>query len=440
MSKLSNATPLSRALAGLGLLGAALSTAAAEPPFPPARALICTPASIVDKDKLVDYLVAKYPLSVLAFRQQDGDAVQPLRARLAALLGDPKSCEKGCAAQDAGYLRAINGNLALLLAKQSQPWYRPTADVSPADYLAGKNEDAAIACGVPEDGLAAEAPGAVLPPKKDGGPASRLRVRGDPGDLYIDQASADDFSASSKATLSYARDELADSRTIKSTAYIGYPIALSAGSGDKLAQAVVYVGWDRNVARKGGAIVTDKSTDLAQVGLLYSNFIFGSGLNPMGHRINIRPDYVADRFNGSRLIELQAEYIPTINGKLNDFIGLNPGRSLLLKPMLALRSTNGHYKRRSDTPTDDPQENFSRLGGEVGFALISKSIPVSFTSTYTGLRAVRGTGKVSYFKHSLNYNFDDSQFFGVTLDYSRGTRADNLEAERKWELAFSFRY
>lgn len=432
-----------QALKTLALLCLVAPAAAENLPFPPLQKYICTPTHIVDKEKLASYLIRKYPLSVLALSSDPKlHQVDSRQQILTVLLAAPKLCADRCGPSDQDYLDAIQGHVDQILAGSLAPSLKPSASVDAAEYFQGPNEQNQIVCATTEDGAPVEAPGAGFTPPATS--ASHFRVRGDPSQLNIDRTHKQDFAATDKATIGLGQNYVADSRTSNITGYIGYAFASDSPywkNGNRM-ELIPYVGVNRNIVRVSGSIDAANSNDTANFGLLGSFYVIGANERGaiLGHQLSIRPDYLADYADGSRLLTLNFEYTPVKNGFINDYIRL--GSIASVKPMFSIRSSNGAYTNRGNAAVASVHENFSRLGGHLGFALTSEKeqIPLDFTTTYTGLAALRGNTKVSYFKNSLTYSFDPKKYFGLSLNSSHGTREDTAKTEKLWEIAFTARF
>ena len=435
-----------QALTTLFLVSLVASAEAENLPFPPLQKHICTSAHIVDKEKLASYLIRKYPLSILALSSDPKlrriDSTQQI---LAVLLAAPKLCADKCGPSDQDYLDAIHGNVDQILASTLAPSFKPSAPIDAAEYFQGPNEQNQIVCAVTEDGAPVEAPGAgFTPPLKS---TSHFRLRGDPSQLNIDRTHKQDFAGTDKATLGLGQNYVADSRTSKITGYLGYAIPSDSNywkNGNRM-ELIPYIGMSKNIVRVSGSIDASNSNDTANLGLLGTFYVVQANERGtvLGHLLSIRPDYLADHADGSRLFTLTFEYTPVKNAFLNDYIRLGGEGSIAsVKPIFSIRSSSGVYANRGSDAVSNMHENFSRLGAHLGFALSSEKeqVPLDFTSTYTGLAALHGDSRVSYFKNSLTYSLDPNKYFGLSLNYSRGTREDTLKKEKLWEFAFTARF
>lgn len=344
-----------------------IAPAAAENlPFPPLQKHICTSAHIVDKEKLASYLIRKYPLSVLALSSDPKlRQVDSTRQILAVLLATPKLCADRCGPSDQDYLDANQGNVEQILAGTLAPSLKPSAPIDAAEYFRGPNDQNQIVCAVTEDGASVEAPGAgFTPPLKS---ASHFRLRGDPSQLNIDRTHKQDFAATDKATLGLGQNYVADSRTSKITGYLGYAIPSEADywkNGNRM-ELIPYVGMSRNIVRVSGSIDASNSNDTANLGMLGSVYVVSANERGtvLGHLLSLRPDYLVDHADGSRLFTLTFEYTPVKNAFLNDYIRLGGDGSVAsVKPIFSIRSSSGAYANRGNVAVANMHENFSRLG------------------------------------------------------------------------------
>lgn len=427
----------------------ALPAGATTLPFPPARTEICTTASIVDKEKLADYLIRKYPISVLAV-PADID-VRSRKSLLAVLLASGKTCEQGCGPDDRANLNAIDGHMSQLMTGAAEPAFHPTQAVDAAAYFNAPNEEMAITCGTVNG-----APVAPVPVRARPAPdiSAHWRLRGDPSELNVDRGD-DGFGDTSKASISLARDVEAGSRSSQVIGYIGYaydrtPEGWTDGSTFEL---IPYAGLERRTVRVKGSFAEDKSADTANLGLMGSLYYVtrDAQANAFGHWFNFRPDYLIDDLAGSRLLTANFEYQPVKNystdaavGRyaLNSFIILGNGNFASLKPILAVRGSLSNYTRRSPGAAPGEQKDAAHLGVHLGLSLQSDnaSVPLDFKVTYTGLPALKGDVNVNFWNGALTWNFDSRKYFGLSLLYSHGTREDNFTKERKLEMALTARF
>jgi len=426
------------AIALATLVGAA---GAENLPFPPPQAQICT-SNVVDRDKLADYLLRKYPLSVLAVPPGNFSSRRQL---LAILLKARDTCTKKCGPSDQQYLDAIRGNMDQVLAGSLRTSFDPNDAVDVAEYFDGATDAHPITCVVSKEGVPIEAPGALfVPPPKT---SSNFRIRGNPNQLNVDRASQQEFAATDKATLSFVDNHIAESKTTKILGDIGYAVPippLDLAVGNRL-DVVPYLGINRNeVTVSQGSTTKPSKTSTGDVGVLASAYV--TTVNDgsiLGHQFNVRPDFLADFVNNSRLLTLNLEYIPVRNSVINSFRPMNPGQDFAsIKVIFSLKDDNGVYTNRGNESVANSHRDYVRLGAQVGFAIVSDDVrvPLDFSTTYTGLGSVSGGTHINYLQSSLNYSFDPNKYIGLAITYSHGNREDTGKKENQWQIGLTGRY
>lgn len=416
-------------------------------PFPPPQKEICTDQNIVDKEKLTDYLLQKFPINARALPPTSDPHLLSLSLQRQLMVGpqlaDPENCSR-CSKSDKENLRAIRGHMSQVLAGSLKSSYAPTADIDPEIYFAGSNATNQIAC-VVANGKPVEAPDAFFQPPQAS--ASKFRVRGSATDLYVDRSSQQNFAAASKATINFVDDDVAKKRTDKMTATIGYSFTTSpfADMPWTHLELIPYVGTNRTIVKVGsGSSSKPSATETANFGFLSSLYYAEeSGILPFSHILNVRPDFLLDLQDDSRLFTLNFQYVPVINKFLNSYRPL-PGAAdfASFKVIFDIRNDNGIYTDRGETGVRDQHKNFLRIGGQLGLAVVSDNIdvPMSFTTTYTGLYGAVGEKDIGYFANSLTYYLDPNKYFGIGINFTNGTREDTAKRENQWEVAFSGRF
>jgi hypothetical protein len=264
--------------------------------------------------------------------------------------------------------------------------------------------------------------------------------------LNIDRSDKQDFGATSKANISTGGDNVAGSNTSRILGYIGYAIPGTEMRNGNRFEVVPYIGLNRNVVTVNtGSTAKPSHSDTADFGVLISKYVvsINDRGSVFGHAISLRPDYLADYVDGSRLFTLNLEYMPVINGLINTFIRMNHDQEIAsIKPIFSVKNDNGAYVNHGSAAAASSNKNFIRVGVQLGFVIASDvpAIPFDFTSSYTGLSAITGKTRISYFKNSLNYSFDQDKYFGISLSNSHGVREDTARNENLWNICVTARF
>lgn len=422
------------------LLLSGLATAK-EIHFPPPPEQVCDQNNIVDKEKLAGYLLEKYPVSVLAVQSANVNTqASDFKQKLLAVLLTPNICKDKCAASDQQYLDKINGNMSQVLAGFQRPAFVPTAPVDPSVYFSEPTEKNPITCGV-KDGKFIQPPG--LPLETPRTYTSRWRVRGDPNQLYVDSSDEKAFDATTKATIGIGEDNVARSKTSKAQGYLGYSFVREGRGGNDL-EVVPYLGVNRNVVTVApGNAEKPSNNDTTDAGVLISKYIvsiYGGG-SAWGHLFNVRPDFLWNFADGSRLATLNLEYLPVKTSFINDFIRIGSGGGgASFKPVLSIKNDYGHYTDRGNPTVAASNDNYDRAGPQLGVVIVSDTsdLPLDFTTTYTRLFVVSGETEIKYFKNSLSYNFD--KYVSLSLSNSHGLREDTAKNENLSSLDLTGRF
>lgn len=425
---------------------------------------ICTPGLTVDKQKLAAYMLRKYPVSTAYLSVGAHPApLQSQRALLYWLLTKHAAGGDGGGADAANVERIatdmrnmLSGKSKQLIpSKQTDPQHYfgaadgrftvhcATADAvpdlsAPAAGVAAAVEGPALATAIPAASGDANAPATPAPAPTPTW-LDKVRVRGNPDQLSVDKSNKAAYSSVDKAQIDLSNDSVANSRSSDVQAYVGYSwIKSSFGEAGSTYEAIPYVGYKQNRVAvynpDGVAITTTRTSD---VGLL-SNFHFTHPDSSNTEDLNVRPDYLMDAENGSRLLSANFTYTMFRKGGLNDLIPTRFGMSV--KPILIGESRNGTYIDRGDATVAAAHQDFVRLGAQAGFALVSNNpnIPVDFIATYTGLAAIVGSQGIHYTKAALTYNFN--QNVGLALNYSNGVLPETGDREKKWSLGVASKF
>jgi hypothetical protein len=415
----------------VGILLASGYCQAADHPFPPLRDTVCVGAD-VDRAKLARELLSRFPLSPTA-TSRPGISLAPMNQLLADML--KMGCAAGCESADKKALGGIHGNLMLFLSGWYAPAFTPEPNgIDPVAYLAGTG---VVACGGPETG---EAPGATN--KATDKSTSHWRVRGRPDQLYIDR-SEPAFTTADKAVASFDRDAIADTRTLKTRGYAGYYIDFSD---DKVhgtrRQIIPFVGIDRNTVEVGANSQTKAtSKDVLYAGA-QATFTFDWGKQLATHQVNVLPEYIDDRHNGTRQGVLAVEYLPYIRPWANTFNRFDESRYDLAqwKPVFSLKANTGHYFDMGSSAVK--LENYTRVGGKIGIAVTSDNphVPLDFEVDYVSMKAVSGEHDIDYRTANLTWSLDDNKYVGLTLSYKKGRREDTAVQDDDVTIGLSVKF
>jgi hypothetical protein len=269
-----------------------------------------------------------------------------------------------------------------------------------------------------------------------------LRVRGSTDSLNI--ARGDPALASAAASaLSYSEDAIKDKSTTKVTLVVGWPIALPASMGSEW-ELVPYVGMNRDLSKVDGAAAS-VTTDTYQYGVALNATVrsWTQGSGAIGHRFSLRPDFMRNDEENSEVGSVSASWMPVVNGRLNDFMRLDPGRDRFFywKPIFEVRAVYGEFLDQGSR-TDEASQDFFRLGGQVGFSIVSDNPrwPLQFTATDTFLPAIRGFEDLEYLEARLSLWLDPEKIFSVELTYGEGRRTDVEPEADGWKLSLGAKY
>lgn len=449
---------------------AAGTALAADANQPDTNAAICAPNRQVDKEKLAAALIAAYPVSTAYLSIGKNAAPLTSHRALAQWLLDKRAAEKAggaavCSGDSCNVDRLASELNNLLDGKNSQ--FKASANARPDRFFSSSNTDT-LTCAAPDTALklsppsatgavagvaAATGTAAVTSAAPGGNPAAagapapkpeptlldHVRVRGNPDQLSIDRSNAAGYASVERARVSLANDDVAQSRTNDVVVYTGYSFDKRPfGEPGSTYEAVPYIGFKQNrVTTYPDGVPSVATTRTTAVGML-SAFHFAHPGTDDTEDLTARPDYLINNTDGSRLLTANFTYTPVRKGKLNDFIRWSNG--LAFKPILVGQSRNGIYINRGDPTVEQDHLDFIRLGAQAGFTLASTNpaLPFDFTTTFTGLKALKGAQSIHYWKAVLTYNLN--QNIGLSLDYSNGTLPDTADREKKWSLGLTSKF
>jgi len=423
---------------------------------------LCGPDHTLDKDRLAAYLLQTYPVSTAYLSVgRDAAPISSARALVAWLLkkraaernasgpcsGD--SCNIDHMAEDVqrlvdgkddGFSPSGRSDAAAFFREDSRITLSCTVtEARPVLPHASQAARMGVAPLAVSGAAAAPAAASAAPSTPSSSWMDPLRVRGNPDQLSIDHRDKAGYASVERARVTLANDQVAQSRTNDVVVYAGYSLdKRPIGEAGSTYEAVPYVGFKQNrVTSYAGATNEVTTTRTSQVGLL-SAFHFTHPDSANTEDLTARPDYLVNNTDGSRLLTVNFTLTPVRPGVLNDF--LRWGNGLAFKPILVGQSRNGIYINRGDPDVYDQHRDFIRLGAQAGFTLSSTNpaLPLDFTTTFTGLKALRGDRSIHYWKSVLTYNLN--QNMGLSLDYSNGLLPDSGDPERKWGLAVSSKF
>ncbi|MFT4438833.1 hypothetical protein ACMX25_36460 [Caballeronia sp. 15715] len=415
---------------------------------------------VVDKDRLARALLKEFPVSALALSSTSDPRFVNLSPQR-QLFANPASCGADCPASDRTSLKAAAYRVEMMLiGDEADRFSASNPSVDPHEYMRGKNSDNAVKCIGITQTLEAKDEQGGRPQGKDLGPEGQLRIRGSANALGIARPPGDAASSGSasqgayatvdKATFQLTQDSAAGKRTSNLVTYIGYALPTSIFSSDgsniDVLTLTPYVGVNRDIVSVSkGSSAKPSANDTADVGLVGQlNFRTGKDINSiMSHDISVRPDYLFDFQDHSRLASLNFSYTPIIQGIANTYAPvLIAGKSgyFAYQPIFVVKTNIGYYTNHGDPPASQGNKDFVRLGGEIGLAFLSQIswLPVDFSFTYVRLYPTNGGVRVGELNCAFSYNFN--RYWGLSLKYLHGNREDTAKFEKEWLLALSAKY
>ena len=185
-------------------------------------------------------------------------------------------------------------------------------------------------------------------------------------------------------------------------------------------------------------------TSLIGAGLtLVAGLGLPNGTLPIGHRIEFRPELLANLEDESQIASINVRYVPIVNAWLNDVRFARVGElSGWYRFGLDARLSAGRYVAEGESRKPDAYEDFLRIGGQAafGFGTEIAGVPVAFQTSYTWMPDTLGQADVGYFSNKLTFSLDPNSYFGVTLSYVNGTREDTVVREQLWSAGLSLRF
>lgn len=418
-------------------------------PFPPLQDQICDNSSRVDKDKLIEYLLNKYPINMVVLKNDNGKIISLREFFSSQALLNSKDCAK-CSVADKANLEAIRGSVASILAGTVATSYKPTnRSINPAQYFEGDDAFGAVQC-IKVQGHPVEPPGAqFMPPPSSQSP---IRIRGTAADLYIDRSDDKDFASSSKATIDFSNDGTAKTQTDTFVADIGYFVPnIFKEEGANYLDVIPYAGVNRKIVTVDvGSKAMPSANETADFGVMANRYQFlgsyifpllGNNPLPFSNLISLTPDYLFNFQDDSRLFTFKMQDIPEINDGINSYFPIISGNDnfVSMKIIFDVRADFGAYSDRGIAAVAASHKAFLRFGGQAGLAFVSDNpyVPVSLSVTYTGLYGAAGGVNIGEFITSGSYFFDPKKYFALSVSYENGVRQDTAVREQKWDVGLS---
>lgn len=410
---------------------------------------------IIDKVALARFWMTTLPVNLAALPPKilENKDLSRLPADVLSQ-GDFCTGNSNCSAADRKSLQGIRSQTMALLAGRVTG-YVSSDSVSPEVFFAGANTDDAVTCTEAAYTNAAAAP-SPTPPNEESGPTfiQRFEVRGAADQLAIgrpstagaagDASSASGggaFQATTPATLSVLRDGVAKTNTYNMTGVFGVIALDTAPNSPDLGWKIVpYVGVNRTGVSAFTGPSKPATNNTFDTGVLVSNDF------PVGDStilVSVRPDYLWNYLNGSRVFTANFEVTPVVNGNLNDYLKYIPTSSQVGLQVLAdARVDLGFYTRPGTNAQALMHPDYTRLGGMAGLDLTSfnKSVPLDLKASYIGLYGASGGVDIGYFASSLTYSPDPNKYVGVSLSYTNGRREDTAKREEQTNIALTVKY
>lgn len=430
-------------LAASALLASAIAGHAAAQLYTPTQIDVCDEVTHkVDKNRLATFLLDAAPVSR---KLEDWAAAHrgenPQLGVRQRMLADDRICDGGaCKGDDRRNLATLRQSLITILTQMEGSYRNTTGEADPAKFFADPGNE--LVC-VRRNGEPANPPGSVkqaafqynLP----------LRVRGSADGLHFERKEPE-FAIQEAASFSITDDNVGDKKTTKYALVVGWPIINRSDSNASFS-VIPYLGATRDLTK-----AKDKPQDVkadSQFGGLAFDWrpttFFGADAEPITHVLTLRPEYrVSDADKDtSELFTLNLTYMPMINNRLNSFIRLMRDRDDLAswRPIFEMRAVAGRFTDRGERLPEESGD-FNRLGGRVGFAVISNNRrwPFDLLVTETWLPSLGAAPDISHFQSKVSWALDPERIFTIDLTYGEGRRSDLLNREEEWKLSIGAKY
>jgi hypothetical protein len=423
----------------------------ATPAIDPTK--VCDTNHIVNKKKLAVELLegANVPLSIVIWAQTS-DSKPPAMDPLGFLLVvSDLACDKGaeCGKKGAETLILANDNFLAVLKDamnidRQSGYFALSGSALPEDSVHlldisleyFRNPDYQIVC------TGGPARPAALPLAKTSKGAAMvdIRVRGKATDLYSLQGS-DSFKAADKATISYAQDDIKHRHVRVGSGVVGVGLRLANdppwgpdGSSGNV-NLVPYIGIASNITKASGSNPSVNS-NTRQIGLM----LYGYTNLPTPYFWTIRPDLLWNLSDNSRLLTLNAGYVPIVLNYVNSTREFLDG--YWFQWVVDARLIHGHYTDVGARKPEDSRD-FSRFGGEVGFQFdhTGSVFPWNWKVAETYLHGSSGVHRnLAQLNSTLSLTFDDKKLVGVDFTYTKGRNPDTAEMDQSWKIGIGVKY
>ena len=339
------------------------------------------------------------------------------------------------------------------------PGIRPTRSVDATVYFLGLDQDNALVCTAPK-----------APPLKASDSAfafawENFRVRGYPDQLVGPhsfpggpsdaQGVANLYSSSDGVSLSVKYNGGQKNRTDNYIGTVGYDFNFRKGeisnTKNPVLDIVPYLGLDREGSKKPSGTppttVETISTNLFHVGVLGDTlFSAGTSTQLLGQWFAIRPDYLFNYVDNSRIASANIRYIPVLNfpgWAINSFTSYGDGE--VLAGLTFDFRVNGGIFTEKGVPADlNVNRSFLRTGGRVGFVVELNYIegsPIDIYVNYTDFMGPIGFHRdLGELQSSMTFNFTTAKIFGVTVNYRNGRREDTAQRDLAWTIGLTAKY
>lgn len=414
---------------------------------------VCDDKHMVDKKKLAIELLegANVPLSIIIWAQGT-DSKPPSMDPLGFLLvASDVVCDKGadCGKNGATSLIEANDNFlaflkdAMNIDRQSGVYAlsgsslpRDTYHLLDISLEYFRNPDYQVICSA-ESRIATTKAGSDVEQKPD---IVDMRIRGKATDLYSLQGS-DSFKAADKATISYAQDDIKHRHVRVGSGVVGLGLRLAneplwgpEGSSGHF-DLVPYAGIASNITKASGAkpSVTSNSR---QAGLMF----YGYTSLPSPYFWTLRPDFLWNLPDDSRLLTLNVGYVPIVLNYVNSAREFLDG--YWFQWVVDARLLQGHYTNAGQRKPEDSRD-FNRFGGEIGFQLdhTGATLPWSWKVAETYLHGSSGVHRnLAQLNSTFSLTFDDKKLVGIDFTYTKGRNPDTAEMDQSWKVGIGVKY
>ena len=280
----------------------------------------------------------------------------------------------------------------------------------------------------------------------------KLRLRGQADQMSANHAQASSttpgadttnsnqpYYANQGAKLSLGVDGTQHAQSDKVVGTIGVPVYLGwdEGSGPKTDGGPLtglywtpYVGFDREATFKKSSKASTKSF---AANFFDFGFVLEKYFDALRGTIMVRPDYLSNFVDESRLLTGNFRYVPLTEIGPGYVLPFNHYRYTLdnqLGYMLRLdaRANVGTYVATGKPADPRLNQDYVRLGGSVGPAVelaVIPDFPVEISAVYTGFAPVSGFSKdLGNFQASISVKIGPSKLAAIAASYINGRRED----------------